>query len=132
LKEIIPLHTDVDVLRARTRGRELASRLGFSSIDLTLIATAISEVARNIITYAGSGRILLNPLGEKGLEIVAEDQGPGILDLEMALRDGYSTSRSFGMGLPGSRRIMDEFEIDSGPGKGTTVVMRKWRERLPS
>lgn len=129
MKEVLPLRDDNDVIRARHRGRQIATEVGFGSIDLTLVATAISEVARNVITYAGNGRVLFMKIRSgprRGIEIVAEDEGPGIADLELALTDGFSTSRSFGMGLPGSRRIMDEFEIDTHVGRGTRVTMRKW------
>lgn len=114
---------------ARQKGRELAAACGFSSTEQTLIALAISELARNIVSYARRGEIVLSLLeGERtGIEIIARDQGPGIQDIELALRDGYSTSKSLGLGLPGARRVMDEFNIDSELGVGTTVTVRKWR-----
>ena len=124
-----PDHTDADIVTARQEGRRLAAELGFSSTDLTLIATAISEVARNILLYAGQGEIQLNLVHERdreGIVMVARDKGPGIADVELAMQDGYSTGGSFGLGLPGARRLMDEFEIRSRPGKGVTVTMRKW------
>ena len=95
---------------------------------MTLIATAISELARNIVQYAQRGEIILSVVegSRRGIQIVARDQGPGIPDLELAMRDGYSTGGSLGLGLPGARRLMDEFAIDSEVGKGTTVSMRKW------
>ncbi len=114
---------------ARQRARELAAQLGFSDTDLTLIATAISELARNIVLYAKSGEITLKALeqGDKrGIAVIAVDRGPGIPDIRSALQDGYSTSRSLGLGLPGVRRLMDEFEITSGVNRGTTVTTRKW------
>jgi serine/threonine-protein kinase RsbT len=120
---------DTGIVEARQTGRDLAAQLGFSLTDLTLIATAISEVARNITTYAGRGEIslrLVRQAGRRGLVVVASDDGPGIADLDRALEDGYSTGRGMGLGLPGARRLMDEFEIDSSPGQGTTVTMRKW------
>jgi serine/threonine-protein kinase RsbT len=120
---------DTDIVAARQTGRELAAELGFSVTDLTLIATAISEVARNITTYAGHGEIILelvNEDGRHGLRVVARDEGPGIRDIERALEDGYSTARGMGLGLPGARRLMDDFEIWSEPGRGTTVTMCKW------
>jgi serine/threonine-protein kinase RsbT len=110
-------------------GRELAEGLGFSGSELTVIATAISEIARNIVEYARSGEITLKPiqhLGRRGILVVAQDRGPGIADIELAMQDGYSTSKGIGLGLPGARRLMDEFEIDSKMGKGTTVTMKKW------
>jgi serine/threonine-protein kinase RsbT len=125
----IEVAADTDIVEARQAGRELAARLGFSLTDLTMIATAISEVARNITTYAGRGEIslrLVHQSGRRGLVVVARDAGPGIADVDRALEDGYSTGRGMGLGLPGARRLMDDFEIDSAPGLGTTVTMRKW------
>lgn len=120
---------EADIVTARQKGRELAARGGFSSTEQTLIATAISEVARNIVEYARRGEIVLNVVernGKRGLVVVASDSGPGIADLEMAMRDGYSTANSLGMGLPGAKRLMDEFVLQSTPGEGTTVTMKKW------
>jgi serine/threonine-protein kinase RsbT len=125
----VRLGSEHDILTARQRGRELAEQRGFSSSDLTLIATAISEVARNIVEYAGAGEILVSVLengDREGILVVASDQGPGIADISQAMQDGFSTSRSLGLGLPGARRLMDEFEIVSEVGKGTQVTMRKW------
>jgi len=107
----------------------MAQTLGFSTTTLTIIATAISEVARNIVEYAKEGEISIAPVGNgviRGVQIVARDHGPGIADLETAMRDGYSTSKSLGMGLPGARRLMDQFEIASARGEGTTITMTKW------
>jgi len=107
----------------------MAATLGFTNTTLTIIATAISEVARNIVEYAKEGEISIAPVGNgsvRGLQIVASDQGPGITDLETAMRDGYSTSKSLGMGLPGARRLMDQFEISSARGVGTIITMTKW------
>jgi serine/threonine-protein kinase RsbT len=126
----IHVSSDADIVTARQKGRELAARIGFPSTDQTLIATAISEVARNIISYAQRGEIrvtLLQHGVREGIQVVARDEGPGIADVELAMQDGYSTARSLGLGLPGARRLMDEFEISSTVGRGTTVVMRKWR-----
>jgi serine/threonine-protein kinase RsbT len=126
---VIPVKADVDVLTARQRARVLVSGLRFSTSELTLIATAISEVARNIVTYAGSGEIVLRIVRRgprRGLLVIARDQGPGIADVGRAMEDGYTTSRSLGLGLPGSRRLMDEFELASELGKGTEVTMTKW------
>jgi serine/threonine-protein kinase RsbT len=120
---------DADIVIARQRGRALATQVGFSPGNAALIATAISELARNILLYAGAGEIRLSMVngGERrGVQVVACDQGPGIEDVVQALLDGYSTSNRLGLGLPGVRRLMDEFAIDTGPGKGTTVVVRKW------
>lgn len=128
----VPIRSDVDIVAARRAGRELGAGLGFDSPELALIATAISEVARNIVLYARHGEILLSVLergGKRGLLIIAQDQGPGIARLDLAMTDGYSTGGSLGLGLPGARRMMDEFEITSDIGKGTVVTMRKWVER---
>jgi serine/threonine-protein kinase RsbT len=125
----VPVRSDADVVEARQRGREIAAELGFSSTDLTLIVTAISEVARNIVLYADHGEIVMRQLrgdGRRGIQVVAHDSGPGIADVELAMRDAYSTGNGLGLGLPGARRLMDEFHIDSEVSKGTTVTMKKW------
>ena len=130
----IAVTADVDVVTARQRGREVAAQAGFSSGDQTVIAAAISEVARNILNYAKRGEVQLSVVtngDRQGVIIVARDQGPGIPDVQRALEDGYSTSGGLGLGLPGARRLMDDFDIASVVGQGTTVTMRKWR-RLPS
>lgn len=131
LNEIrIPILTDVDIVAARQSGRELALELGFGPSDTTLIATAISELTRNIILYAKQGELILRPLekrGAKGIMVVACDAGPGIQDVPLAMRMGYSTSGSLGLGLPGVSRLMDEFKIDTQPGCGTTVTLHKWK-----
>ena len=128
-ESLVPIGSAADIVTARQQGRALASRLGFSASELTIIATAISEVARNIVEYAGRGEIRLRVLQQGhqlGLSVVALDSGPGILDVERALQDGYSTSKGLGLGLPGARRLMDEFELVSEIGRVTTVTMRKW------
>ena len=125
----VPIEREPDIVSARQKGRELAGAIGFSSTDQTLLATAISELARNIITYAGHGEIILSSLDEgtrRGILVIARDQGPGIVDPELAMRDGYSTGNSLGVGLPGARRLVDEFELASTPGVGTTVTLKKW------
>jgi len=124
-----PISSDSDIVIARQRGREFANHLGFDLGDLTIIATAISELSRNIVEYAQKGEIILRDVqkgNKKGMEIVAQDSGPGIADVNLALQDGYSTRKSLGLGLPGTRRLMDEFEISSRPGNGTIVTVRKW------
>jgi serine/threonine-protein kinase RsbT len=118
-----------DIVVARQKGRALASELGFDGSDLTLIATAISEVARNIVNHAKTGEIVLVPTNHgsrRGLLIVAKDEGPGIKDIAKAMQYGYSTNKGLGVGLPGAKWLMDEFEIESQVGKGTTVTMKKW------
>lgn len=125
----IPIRNEADIVAARQRGRELASALRYSTSELTLIATAISEVARNIISYAQRGEIRLQVLYQgrrRGISVIAEDQGPGIADIAQAMTDGYSSSGSLGLGLPGSKRLMDDFHIASEVGKGTIVTMTKW------
>jgi serine/threonine-protein kinase RsbT len=120
---------EADIVTARQKGRELAAQRGFSSTEQTLIATAISEVARNIVEYAQRGEITLSPIereGRRGLMVVARDSGPGIPDLELAMSDGYSSKNSLGVGLPGAKRLMDEFALLSVPGEGTTITMKKW------
>jgi serine/threonine-protein kinase RsbT len=125
----VPIEHERDIVLARQKGRELAARSGLSPTEQTLVATAISEVARNIIVYAVRGEVVLAPIrrdGRRGVLVVARDDGPGIPNPELAMRDGYSTARSLGMGLPGARRLMDEFELTSALGQGTTVTMKKW------
>jgi serine/threonine-protein kinase RsbT len=126
----IPIRTDSDIVAARQGAREMATRLGFAPTDLTVIATAVSEVARNIVRFAGSGEIVVELLEQpsRGVRIVARDAGPGIADVERALTDGYSTYHGLGLGLPGARRLMDDFEVRSERGRGTTVTMTKWRQ----
>ena len=126
----VPIHRDKDIVAARQEGRALASLLGFSSSEATLVATAISELARNIVLYAKRGEIVLSRAednGRPGIVVMARDEGPGIPDVNMAMQSGYSTSGSLGLGLPGVRRLMDEFEIASQPGKGTSVTAKKWK-----
>ena len=125
----VPIKSDVDIVAARQNGRALATQMGFTGSDLTVIATAISELARNIVVYAGTGEILLSAArrgAKTGIVIIARDQGPGIPDISLAMQDGYSTGKSLGLGLPGARRLMDEFEIVSEVGSGTTITMKKW------
>ena len=125
----IRIQHDADVVRARKSARELASKLDFSRTDLTLIATAVSEIARNIVRFAGHGQLHIELVDQPrpGIRIVARDTGPGIPDIDQALADGYSTYNGLGLGLPGARRLMDEFTITSDIKLGTTVTMTKWR-----
>ncbi len=127
----IPIKSDHDIIKARQKGRELAAEIGFSSTDSTLIATSISELARNIILYAKRGEIDLRRLNEgerTGILVRATDNGPGIPDIPRALQDGYSTSHSLGLGLPGVKRLMDDFQIVSD-GRGTMVTVKKWKRQ---
>ena len=126
----ITVDRDSDIVAARQKGRDLAARVGFSGSDLTIIATAISEIARNIVVYAQRGEIdlsIVEEAGRRGILVIARDRGPGIADIELAMRDGYSTGNSLGLGLPGARRLMDDFDIVSTAAEGTTVTMRKWK-----
>ncbi len=130
----VTIASDVDVVQARQQGRQLAASAGFSTGDQTVIAAAISEIARNILMYARRGEISLGVVtngDRQGVVVIARDEGPGIRDIARALQDGYSTSGGLGLGLPGAKRLMDELEVASVVGQGTTVTMRKWR-RLPS
>jgi serine/threonine-protein kinase RsbT len=123
------IQSSADIVTARRQGRAMASRAGFSNSNLTIIATAISEVARNIVEYAQEGEVTISLIEadhKQGIQIVLADQGPGIEDLSSVMRDGFSTGKGLGIGLPGARRLMDEFEIASEIGKGTTVTMKKW------
>lgn len=125
----MPVISSEDVVVARSAGREVATVLGFSMSEATLVATAISELARNIVTYASHGEIRISRVTNgtrRGINVVARDQGPGIADIGLAMRQGYSTSGGLGIGLPGVRRIMDEFAIASDVG-GTTVTITKWK-----
>lgn len=127
----VAIHSNQDIVVARQKGRALAASFGFSAVDATFLATAISELARNIVSYAGTGEITLKVVRDShrhGIVVVASDDGPGIRDIRQALRDGFSTSGSLGLGLPGVRRLMDEFEIKSRPGYGTTVTVKKWKQ----
>jgi serine/threonine-protein kinase RsbT len=124
----VSIGVDADIVIARSTSREAAARLGFGSTDLTVIATAVSEVTRNIVRFAGTGEVVVELLEEPrpGVRIVARDAGPGIPDVAEAMRDGFSTYDGLGLGLPGARRLMDEFTVDSEVGRGTTVTMTKW------
>lgn len=126
----VSIDCDAAIVAARQKGRELAAQCGFPATDLAVVATAISELARNIVRYAARGEVIIRLVddhGKRGIEVVAVDDGPGIHDIALAMQDGYSTSGGLGLGLPGTRRLMDEFEITSDLGKGTTVTVRRWR-----
>jgi serine/threonine-protein kinase RsbT len=128
---VVAIRSDGDIVAARQQGRSLATAIGFAATDATLIATAISELARNIVLYAGHGEVMMNSVEipqKKGIVICARDRGPGIRSIEDALRDGYSTSGGLGLGLPGVKRLMDEFAIESALGQGTMVTVKKWHK----
>ena len=127
---VIPIESDADVVTARQRARQLAGELELTSTDQTLLATAISEVARNITTYAVRGEVLLSVVrdanGREGIQVIARDDGPGIENLELALQDGYTSGGGLGLGLPGARRLVDDFHIETAPGQGTKVTLVMW------
>ncbi|GAC1383599.1 MAG: anti-sigma regulatory factor [Herpetosiphon sp.] len=127
--KVIPITSDLDIVSARMVAREMAIQIGFGAIDQARIATAISELARNIYLYAGRGTVTLKEASKgskRGLEVTCEDQGPGIPDISLVMQDGYTSSKGMGMGLPGAKRLMDDFEINSKVGTGTKIVCRKW------
>jgi serine/threonine-protein kinase RsbT len=126
----VSINSEADIVTARQEGRALAKELGLADTDQVAITTAISEVARNIVQHAREGEIILSVAerdGQSGIIVMARDRGPGIPNIERAMEDSYSTAGGLGLGLPGARRLMDEFQITSEVGKGTTVVMKKWR-----
>jgi serine/threonine-protein kinase RsbT len=129
-ESVIPIESDADVVTARQEARAMASRLELSSTDQTLLATAISEVARNITAYAQRGEVLLSVIedngGRRGIRVIARDKGPGIENVELALQDGYTSGSGLGLGLPGARRLVHHFEIETAPGQGTKVTLVMW------
>jgi serine/threonine-protein kinase RsbT len=129
-ESVIPIESDADVVAARQEARAMASALELSSTDQTLLATAISEVARNITAYAVRGEVVLSVIeddgGRRGIRVIARDQGPGIDNLELALQDGYTSGGGLGLGLPGARRLVHHFEIETAPGRGTKVTLVMW------
>jgi serine/threonine-protein kinase RsbT len=129
-ESVVPIGSDADVVTARQQARALASSLQLSSTDQTLLATAISEVARNITAYATRGEVLLSVIqhddGRRGIRVIARDEGPGIEDVELALQDGYTSGNGLGLGLPGARRLVHDFAIETAPGRGTKVTLVMW------
>jgi len=133
---MMPIRGEEDIVLSRQRARETAKQLGFGAVDQSRIATAVSELTRNVVRYAtdGLGAVTIRELAPSpdsrarvGIEIVVSDDGPGIPDVDQALSDGYTSGGGMGMGLPGTRRLMDEMSIDSAVGRGTIVTIRKWR-----
>jgi serine/threonine-protein kinase RsbT len=128
--ETHPVRSDEDVVKVRRTVREWSVALGFGLVDQTKLVTAASELARNAVLYGGGGTLLLEALNDgprRGLRLVFSDEGPGIPDVELALRDGYTTAGGLGLGLGGARRLVNEFEIDSQPGKGTRIAIVRWK-----
>ena len=128
--EQVPVRTEDEVVRVRQVAREWAITLGFGLVDQTKIVTAASELARNTVIYGGGGQVRLQALNDgprRGLRLTFEDKGPGIADLQLALKDGYSTGTGLGLGLSGAKRLMSEFEIESAPGQGTRVAVTRWK-----
>ncbi len=130
MPKVINIQSDLDIVAARMAARDMAKAMGFGAIDQARIATAISELARNIYLYAGEGTVTVSEVQQgirKGLEVICDDQGPGIEDISLVMTDGYTTSKGMGMGMPGARRLMDDFEIISIVGEGTKITCRKWK-----
>ena len=134
-EERLPITGEADIVRARQRARDRARALGFGAVDQSRIATAVSELARNVVRYAtgGRGEAVIRTLpgtagaAGVGIEVVVQDDGPGIADVQAAMRAGFTSGSGLGMGLPGTKRLMDEMAVDSAAGRGTTVTVRKWR-----
>ena len=136
VEERLPIAGEEDIVRARQRARDVARALGFGMVDQSRIATAVSELTRNVVRYAtdGRGEAVIRGLerdahgsSATGIEVVVRDDGPGIADVEVAMRAGFTSGRGMGMGLPGTKRLMDEMDIASAAGSGTTITIRKWR-----
>lgn len=133
--ERILIAGEKDIVVARQRAREIARAIGFGLVDQSRVATAVSELARNVVRYATEGRgeariTTLEPSdGRLGIQVIVSDHGPGIANVEKALSEGFTSGRGLGMGLPGTRRLMDDMDVESAPGRGTTVTIRKWRRR---
>jgi len=129
VQSCVKIINEWDIVAARQLGRNVAKDLGFGTVDQARVTTAISELARNIYLYAGQGSVAIEKVqrnGKSGMRIIAEDEGPGIKDIRKVMEDGYTTSGGLGAGLPGVKRLMDEFDIDSTPGKGTRILATKW------
>ncbi|MGE7604899.1 anti-sigma regulatory factor [Peribacillus sp. NPDC097675] len=129
VQSCVKIINEWDIVAARQLGRNFAKELGFGTVDQARITTAISELARNIYLYAGQGNVTIEKLlvnGKSGLKIIAEDKGPGIQDIRRVMEDGFTTSGGLGAGLPGAKRLMDDFDIESIPGEGTKISAIKW------
>ena len=129
----LEIRSTIDIVTARQQGREIAMELGFPASEITLIAAAISEIARNILDHAKRGEVIFNVItkgSNRCLQVIAQDEGPGIPDVARAMQYGYSTRKGLGVGLPGAKWLMDEFDIASKVGRGTTITMKKWRRAI--
>ncbi|MFD0049783.1 anti-sigma regulatory factor [Actinomycetes bacterium NPDC127524] len=128
---VIDINNEMDIVLARQTGRKVSKELDFSLVDQSRITTSISELARNIYKYALPGKIIIEAIKKEnkdGIKVIAVDEGPGIPDIKKALEDGYTTSGGLGAGVPGVKRLMDEFEIDSAVGEGTKIIVKKWKK----
>lgn len=127
--ETIPVLSEPDVVGVRRRVREVSAKLGFSLVDQTKVVTAASELARNTVIYGGGGSLQIETLNgpRVGLRLTFEDKGPGIPDLDLALRDGFTTGSGLGLGLGGAKRLVSEFEVRSRVGEGTTIIATRWK-----
>ncbi|OIK08597.1 anti-sigma regulatory factor [Bacillus sp. MUM 13] len=128
---VIDINNEMDIVLARQTGRKVSKELDFSLVDQSRITTSISELARNIYKYALPGKIIIEAIKKEnkdGIKVIAADEGPGIPDIKKALEDGYTTSGGLGAGVPGVKRLMDEFEIDSAVGEGTKITVKKWKK----
>lgn len=129
IQSCVQINNEWDIVNARQLGRNVAKEIGFGTVDQARITTAVSELARNIYLYAKSGEIHIKPMfenGKKGIKIIARDSGPGIKDIRKVMEDGYTTSGGLGAGLPGVKRLMDDFMIQSKVNEGTEIVASKW------
>ena len=127
---VLPVRSEMDVVQVRTITRQWSAELGFSLVEQTKMVTAASEIARNTLLHGKGGDVtveILNDGLKKGLRMAFADQGPGIADITLAMRDGYTTGGGLGMGLPGTKRLVSEFQVDSEPGKGTRVTITRWK-----
>jgi serine/threonine-protein kinase RsbT len=128
--ESVPIAADDDIVKVRQRVRDWAVSIGFSLVDQTKLVTAASELARNTLVYGQGGQMVIELVtndAKRGLRMTFEDQGPGIADLQLALKDGYTTGNGLGLGLSGAKRLSQDFHIDSRPGQGTRVVIARWK-----
>lgn len=129
-KEVMNIVREIDVIPFRNRLKEYAIKIGMGLVNQTKIITAASELARNMLKYANGGKVTIEAVNqgrENGIRLTFVDKGPGIANIELAMKDGYSTAKSLGLGLPGTKRLVSEFKIESEMGKGTTVTVIKWK-----